>query len=253
MVGRRWRKPAERRARQFTMWLRDGDKPRMHFLHIGKTGGTAIKHVLRDGRPTRFRVLLHPHRVRLTDVPTGEKAVLVVRDPVGRFVSGFNSRLRRGGPAHPREWRPSEASLFERFPTPESLALGLGSTDAAKAAAAREAMEAVPHLRDHQVAWVGDLETLRARRGDLLIVGRQWALAEDFGRLADLIGLPTRSLPSGETLSNRTPGGFSATLSDQATAAVRQWYADDYAFLAELERLGPSVGFLGELPPELRA
>jgi hypothetical protein len=252
VVGRRLRKSVDRRARELVLWFRARDKPRLHFLHIGKTGGTAMKHVLRDVHPTQYRVLLHPHRVRLTDVPAGDKAVLVVRDPVGRFVSGFNSRKRRGGPAHPREWRPAEEAAFERFPTAESLALGLVSDDPTEAAAAREAVDAIPHLRVHQVAWVGDLDTLRSRQDDLLMVGRQWALAEDFGRLADLIGLPTRELPTGETASNRTPGGFSATLSDEAMAAVREWYADDYAFLAELERLGPSVGFLGELPPELR-
>lgn len=241
----------QRRARELMLWLRDGDKPRLHFLHIGKTGGTAVKHVLNDARPTQYRVLLHPHRVRLTDVPKGEKAVLVVRDPVGRFISGFDSRLRRGGAAHPREWRPAEAAAFTRFPTPESLALALGSTDPDQAAAARKAVDAVPHLRDHQVAWVGDLETLRARRDDLLMVGRQWALAEDITRLSDLIGLPTRSLPTDETASNRSVG-TPATLSSPALVAIRRWYADDYAFLAELEHLGSAVGFQGELPPELR-
>jgi hypothetical protein len=241
-----------RHVRELAHRWRDRNKPRLHFLHIGKTGGTAIKHVLRDERPTQYRVLLHPHRIHLADVPAGEKVALVVRDPVGRFVSGFNSRIRRGGPAHPREWSPAEAVAFERFPTAESLALALGSADPAEAAAARDAVEAMAHLRVHQTAWFGDLDALRARQDDLLMVGRQWALAEDFGRLADLIGLPTRSLPTDESASHRTPVGFDTTLSDRARAAVQQWYADDYALLAELQRLGPAVGFLGDLPPQLR-
>lgn len=227
-------------------------KPRLHFLHASKTGGTAIKHVLRQERATRDRMLLHSHAVTMREIPVGERAVLVVPDPVARFVSGFNSRLRRGGTAHPRDWSPAEAATFARFPTAESLALALHSSDPEEAGAAAAAMSAVLHLRRHQVHWVVDLDTLRSRQDDVLVVGRQWALAEDFARLSDLIGLDTHTLPTNEATAHPTPSGFATGLSDEARAAVRRWYADDYAFLAELERLGPAVGFLGELPPQVR-
>lgn len=242
-----------RRIRRIARRWRDRGKPSLHFLHIGKTGGTAIKTVLGQAGPTGYRLQLHSHRVRLADVPAGEKVVLVVRDPVGRFVSGFNSRLRKGGASHPHPWTPAEAAAFERFPTPEALAVALESPDPDTAAAARDAVDAVMHLRVHQVEWVNGLDSLRARCEDLLLVGRQWALDEDFSRLADLVGLTTRSLPTDERAAHRTPAGFATALSDEAVAAIRRWYADDYAFLAELERLGAAVGFAGELPPHVRA
>lgn len=241
-----------RRVRRLVNAYRDRGKPRLHFLHVSKTGGTAIKHVLRQDRATRYGMLLHSHAVTMREVPVGERAVLVVRDPVARFVSGFNSRLRRGGTAHPQDWSPAEAAAFTRFPTAESLALALRSSDPEEAGAAGAAMSAVLHLRLHQVHWVVDLDTLRSRQDDVLMVGRQWALAEDFARLSDLIGLHIRGLPSDDAAAHRTPSGFATTLSGEARAAVRQWYADAYAFLAELERLGPAVGFLGELPPQVR-
>ena len=227
-------------------------KPRLHFLHVNKTGGTAVKHVLLEARSARYRVLLHSHPMTMRGVPVGEQVVLVVRDPVGRFVSGFNSRARRGGTAHTRDWSPAEFAAFRRFPTAETLALALYSSDPDEAAAAADAMNAVSHLRNHQIRWVVDLETLRSRQDDVLMVGRQWALAEDFARLADLIELDTRMLPTDDARAHRTPSGFATGLSDEGRAAVRQWYADDYAFLAELQRLGPAVGFLGDLPPQVR-
>lgn len=241
-----------RRVRRLVNAWRGRGKPRLHFLHVSKTGGTAVKHVLRQARPTRYRVLLHSHPVTMREVPVGEQVVLVVRDPVGRFVSGFNSRARRGGTAHPRDWSPGESAAFQHFPTADSLALALYSGDPEEAAAAATAMSAVRHLSRHQVNWIVDLETLRSRQDDVLMVGRQWALAEDFARLADLIGLDTHTLPTDDATAHRTPSDFATGLSDEARAAVRRWYADDYAFLAELERLGPAVGFLGELPPQVR-
>lgn len=246
--------PAERptgMARRMSIlrkW-RDRHKPPLHFLHIGKTGGTAIKQVLREAPAERYRAVLHPHRVLMSEIPVGQKVTFVVRDPIGRFVSGFNSRLRRGGTAHFREWSEEEGRTFRRFPSPESLALALGSDVEQDVEDATAAIASVMHLRTHQTAWVGGLDALRARQGDILLVGRQWALADDFARLADLIGLPTRQLPADPDRSHRTPPGFSTTLSDAAAAHVRAWYADDYALLAELTRLGPSVGFAGDAPP----
>lgn len=70
----------------------------LHFLHIRKTGGTALKNALRAHPVTENCVLhLHPHRIRLSDVPVGHRVMLATRDPVSRFVSGFGSRLRQGG------------------------------------------------------------------------------------------------------------------------------------------------------------
>lgn len=61
-----------RRVRRLVNAWRGRGKPRLHFLHASKTGGTAVKHVLRQARPARYRVLLHSHPVTLREVPVGE-------------------------------------------------------------------------------------------------------------------------------------------------------------------------------------
>ena len=53
-----------------------------------------------------------------------------VRDPISRFVSGFNSRLRKGLPKMYFPWAPGEKLAFSRFATPNQLALALSSSDA---------------------------------------------------------------------------------------------------------------------------
>ena len=75
-------------------------KQGVHFLHIRKTGGTAVKHALKSHlRTRRYLIFLHKHNVKLKDVPVGDKVFFFLRDPVSRFVSGFYSKQRRGRPS----------------------------------------------------------------------------------------------------------------------------------------------------------
>src|SRR4051812_28297644 len=105
---------------------------RLHFLHVGKTGGTAIKRALRSGqvRATPYgRLLLHRHRFTLRDVPEDDFVFFCVRDPIARFVSGFYSRRDQGRPRYHFEWSPAEATAFATFATPEQLAGALAADD----------------------------------------------------------------------------------------------------------------------------
>src|SRR5919108_4446855 len=108
-------------------------KQTVHFLHIGKTGGTAIKHILKRHSVTRGYVIRrHGHRTTLREVSAGEKVIFFVRDPLSRFISGFYSRLRQGQPRYFNPWTPEERMAFERFDTPNRLAVGLFSENEEK-------------------------------------------------------------------------------------------------------------------------
>ena len=67
----------------------------LHFLHIGKTGGTAVKHALKPVAAAGH-LMLHGHDVRLHDVAPGEQVFFFLRDPLSCFVSAFYSRQREG-------------------------------------------------------------------------------------------------------------------------------------------------------------
>jgi hypothetical protein len=118
-----------------------------HFLHPGKTAGTAMKQALQDaGQPPNYRLQLHTHGVRMADLPRGDKFFFVVRDPVDRFVSGFYSRQRQGRPRFVRPWSEGEARAFRRFSTPQELADALSSTGDERASAV-DALESIEHVR----------------------------------------------------------------------------------------------------------
>src|SRR6266550_2018742 len=87
-----------------------------HFLHTGKTGGTAVKHAI-GSLPVEARaaIRLHDHGVTLMMVPEEEKVIFTTRDPIDRFLSGFFSRKRGGKPRYNVAWTAGEKAAFTRF------------------------------------------------------------------------------------------------------------------------------------------
>jgi len=201
----------------------------IHFLHVSKTGGTAIQSAIGEQRRTdHYRVLVTPHPVRLKHIPTKEKFAVVLRDPVRRFVSAFNHRQAEGRPAYHDPWSRQERHAFLMFPDANSLGLGLASKNPDLCKHAVRAMRNIGLLDTPYTFWLGNLEYLQSRKEDLLFVGFQESLTEDFERFKDLVGYPNGiCLPSDDSKANRT-GSSTIKLDPAAEAALREWYAEDY-------------------------
>ena len=201
----------------------------MHMLHVGKTGGTAIKSALRPHVDAGvYTLALHAHAFRLADVPEREACFLCLRDPITRFQSAFSSRLRRGGPAHFYPWSREESQAFRRFATAVDLAEALSSPYAGERAAAERAMRSIQHVRDSYEALFGALEALRRRADGIRWIGFQESLDYDFAGLLDILGLPPTSLPSRADWAHRGEVADRRPLSDLARTNLRSWYATDY-------------------------
>lgn len=212
------------------------DRP-LHFLHIGKTGGTAIKHALgayaEDGS-----LRLHGHGTRLCDIPPGESVVFAVRGPADRFVSAFYSRQRQGRPRYDIPWTPDEAAAFGRFGTPNELANGLSSSSAALRKQAERAMRVIPHVNSRYWDWLVGPEYLRSRAGDIHFIVLQEALAADFAVLCTSLGLRDDvRLPDDDVEAHRNPATLDRALDVQALRNLAAWYRDDHAALRECRRL----------------
>ena len=199
----------------------------IHLLHVGKTGGTALKHALAP-HAEALGLALHDHDVRLADLPLGDRAVVVLRDPAARFVSAFGSRRRQGRPRHDWPWTEAERRAFARFDTPNALAEAL----AADAPEARDAMAAIAHVNRPQTWWIGPADAFPEVRHRLLLVGRCERLDRDAARLSRLLGLarPLR-LPADDVAAHRNPPGADRHLSPTARDVLRRWYAADHALL----------------------
>lgn len=226
LIPWRWRV----RARALLRRLRGREA--VHILHIGKTGGTAVRAALRDHRSDgRFDLELHWHWTRLRDVPRGERVVFFLRDPVDRFVSGFDNQRRGAKPRYEHAWTEAERTAFARFETAAELALALGAADPERRRAAEAAMRGIDHVSTSFWDWIGDESYFRGRTTDVYFVGFQETLDSDFARLRDLLELPaTVQLPADDVEAHRRPAPPSP-LPLEAEAQIRRWYAADYAFI----------------------
>jgi hypothetical protein len=224
-----------RRKRAVPATLRPGDP--VHVLHVGKTGGTALKAAL-NAYPPKVELHLHGHRTRLRDVPRGERVVFFVREPLSRYVSAFYSRQRKGQPRYYFEWNRAEERAFAAFATPDELAAALSSPDTALRREAQAAIKGIRHLRSPYAEWFGSERALLRRLDDILLIGFQEELDDDFEILKSLLGMdPHARLPAGDRRAHRNPQDVDKTLSPAAESNLRKWYARDIRFYDFCKRL----------------
>jgi hypothetical protein len=222
-------------------------KPPLHVFHIGKTGGTALKDALVEHRDAAgYDLLTHGHTVTLADVPVGEKYMFVLREPLSRFVSAFNGRLREDRPRYHYPWNEQERIAFSLFKTPDALATALSSRNRRTRHEAREAMRGIGHVNTSYAYWFGSEKAFRRRLPDLFFIGFTDRLDEDFELLKPRLGLPPDArLPHDETVAHRTPAGFDSGLSDLGRRNLERWYRWDVRFY----RLCRELAHQADQPP----
>lgn len=204
---------------------------RVHFLHIGKSGGTAIKHALGEFPIVKSgELLLHPHVTKLENVPIGEKVFFFLRNPLSRFYSGFYSRQRKGAPRYNFEWTESEARAFNLFRTPEDLLAAVcTSNDEVIKANAIKALSSIKHVKDHYNYWFKSIEYLEERSNDIIHIGFQESLANDFGIICSKLKVACPpELPALDINAHRNPKYVVRNLTRDEREFFRCWYSVDY-------------------------
>jgi hypothetical protein len=202
-------------------------------LHIGKTGGSAVKHALKSVPPDeRFTLHRQRHHVTLKDIPDGERFFFFLRDPIKRYISSFNSRLRRGMPRYFVRWRPGEKIAFKHFKTPNELALALSGDDRAQRHRAKNAMNRILHVKRSFWYWFVDEAYFMSRIDDLFFIGFQESLDSDFEILKTKLMLPEDlALTSDEIIVHKNPDHLDKHLDDETIENLKKWYAKDYEFM----------------------
>jgi hypothetical protein len=215
----------------------------LNVLHIGKTGGTALKQVLAQHRDqARYQLLFRGHEVTLADVPEGERFMFLLRDPVTRFVSAFNGRLREDRPRYHYPWRSEEQVAFAYFRSPEQLAAALSSENPIERDRARQAMHGIGHVNTSYWFWFGDEAAFRHRVSDLFFIGFQEQLDEDFALLKQKLGLPAETRLSHDPVAaHRAPAGSDVQVGETARANLERWYERDLELVAMCRELAPLV------------
>jgi hypothetical protein len=187
------------------------------------------EHQLKTGDDT-IRKRTHQHS--FADVIRGDEDAQVaffIRDPVRRFVSGFNSRLRKGMPRHNSGWSANEEAAFKRFPSASELGEALSSGDPELRAAAEAAMHAISHARRGLAHHLESAEFLESNRRHIVFIGEQETFDQDIRAFRTIAGIASDiSPPQDDVGAHRTPREMPTALSPLAEANLRAWYADDY-------------------------
>lgn len=111
------------------------------WLHIPKTGGTAIKYLQHEHRRQWFSIDALGHHMTLARMPGGRPVAFAIRDPWQRFCSGYWERattaLRIQARRERRDLklpdfgyssvRGDEQEFYKKFPTPNDVITGLRS------------------------------------------------------------------------------------------------------------------------------
>jgi len=224
------------RVSRLTARAQDGKLPDYLILHIGKTGGTSIGRCLRKARKHGYdpRIGKLGHQFGLKSVMEAcpdRKVGFVVRAPESRFVSGFNSRLRSGRPAHARPWKTAEAAAYAFFPTANDLAEALYSDDERLLSAARFAMRAIPHLRRNLAFYLGGIDLLEAAGDRIYCVAEVETLDTDIYRLLGVGGLTREHIAALYQPDHQAPYD-SPPLSEKGRANLQAFWAKDYEIYA---------------------
>ena len=215
-------------------------KNRIHFLRIGKTGSTAIRTALKDGKVIgKYELILHPHRDSLKVIPEGEKVVFFLREPIARFISGFYSRKRKGQPRYYSEWNDIEKEIFSMFETPNELASTLADKDSELYPLALKAMGHVKHT-EHFSKWLISKDYLKSRKDDLFLIGFQETLNNDFDKLKVKLNLSEDvSLPNDDVGAHRNPEGVDKSLNEKAKERLEEWYQEDIKMISYCKKIMP--------------
>jgi hypothetical protein len=216
--------------------MRETGRP-VHFLHIGKAGGTAIKFMMAEAgvRQLRFRFVGHSHKTKLASIPMGEPFFFSIREPISRYFSAFYSRKRKGQPRIFNEWTAEEELAFRKFPDATDLAESLDSSDDKTRNAAFMAMNAIGHVRDPLVNWFASIDEIVARPP--LAIIRVEFLQDDFNRMLGSMGLHFRVMaPSDSVSAHKNDYTATPPLSPRALSNLREHYAQDLTLFEELKR-----------------
>ena len=90
---------------------------------------------------------------------------LILRDPLERTISGFNSRLRQGRPTYTSLWKPAEAVAFAQFPDVRRYLDALIADDEWSLSACAYARRHVTHLRWNYRYYFRSAEAVRENAG----------------------------------------------------------------------------------------
>ncbi|WP_298360382.1 hypothetical protein [uncultured Litoreibacter sp.] len=224
------------------------DTPPLCLLHIGKTGGSYVRSVLRHNRNRWTRpIKLLRHSATLTNTlesfGDARQLAFTFRCPTARFVSAFYSRRRQGRPTYQYNWSAEEAAAYLWFDTAEELALALSSRDERLKSAAIFAFDAIEHLKSNLATYLISPEALRMSKPQIAACVDLPDLDTHLSAFMARLGVEAFDLPA-KPKRHAAPSPAPA-LSAEAEAALRAHWVEEYALYETAREIAGELGLSG--------
>lgn len=206
----------------------------IHFLHIGKCGGTQVSYLARQitDQGSKMKIVIHGHYDSLRDLPPEARYFFSIRNPFSRYLSGFYSRKRRGRPRFNVAWSPHDEVAFSRFEHANDLAESLFEPgDLGREAWG--AIKSIIHTAQNQSDWF-------AAQGNFLVVRPPvWILRQErfssdlkvfLERSGVGLGYDDLDISTDSKIAHANNYDGVPALSEKAKRNLRRWYAQDFGF-----------------------
>lgn len=214
------------------------------FLHIGKNAGSTIGDFLVELTNQGYTppmVLGHDWTLELAARRYPRmKISFILRDPLERTISGFNSRLRQGRPRNQNMWQDEEAIAFSLFSRVEDFLNACISDDEYLQSAARYAQNNIQHVKDGYVHHFGSINVLKKHIHRIHCVGTMEEIETFLEKLLTPHNICYRDIsktlpPKHE--SARKSSHYLASYSELEMARLRNFFGGEYTLYNELKSL----------------
>jgi hypothetical protein len=213
-------------------------------MHIPKTGGTAYSDLSAAIAEQGYAMPL-----KLGHAWTFERAIgsvpelrlcTLIRDPLERTVSSFNSRLRQGRPKYRSMWTVEEAAAFSIFPDVRAFLDALVSDGHFEISATEFAFRNISHLRRGYAFYFKSPDYLEAHKDRLAFVADTAHSMDLWKRLGAMSRVPEDLIESNFVRSHVAPVATIDALSKYSSSeigAMRGRLAREYAIYDILKSL----------------
>tara|TARA_B100000886_G_C20379900_1_gene473461 strand:- start:533 stop:1249 length:717 start_codon:yes stop_codon:yes gene_type:complete len=202
-------------------------REKYHFIHIGKTGGSAIRHNLIkfNSNQNKLYFFYYGHSFKAFELKNNQNYFFCIRNPIQRFVSGFYSRQRMGRPwSNKSKWSHDEEKAFTKFKNINHLAESLYSNDFLLKLDAENAMNSIKHLKDNYNTWF-DIKFLEQNKPFFVLETEN--LDNDFENFCKKLNLKHFNLPKDTITIHKNDYSNTPNLSNLSIINLTKWYKED--------------------------